>query len=211
MNLQEERATWWPPKESSVLATDFGNAIKAFETYPKEIYGVDGVTLWAHLSMVMPKDVAEAIEQTRTQVDFLINCMLFCLLFAALAVVRCLYTAPWPHIVEAGYFLGKIQYGWLFWTGAGVIAACIFYRWAVRQVPEWGAVVDAAFDCYLPKLAEQLGYELPLTAKEQEEFWMTLSQQLIYRRDPDDNLPFDVDRWKKAAAIRKQIWRRSKP
>ena len=194
-----------------MLATDFGNAIKAFETYPKEIYGVDGVTLWAHLSMVMPKDVAEAIEQTRTQVDFLINCMLFCLLFAALAVVRCLYTAPWPHIVEAGYFLGKIQYGWLFWTGADIIAACIFYRWAVRQVPEWGAVVDAAFDCYLPKLAEQLGYELPLTAKEQEEFWMTLSQQLIYRRDPDDNLPFDVDRWKKAAAIRKQIWRRSKP
>jgi hypothetical protein len=211
MNLQEERAIWLPSRESSVLATDFGNAIKAFETYPKEIYGADGVTLWPHLAMIMPKEVAEAIEQARTHVDFLINCIFFALLFSGLGVMRCLYTAPWARILEFGHFLGKIQYGWLFWTGAGLVAAWIFYRWAVSQIPEWGAVVDAAFDCYLPKLAEQLGYEMPLTATEQNEFWTTLSQQLIYRRDPDENLLFDVERWKKAATIRKLLWRRSKP
>ena len=210
MNLREERATWLPPNESLVLPTDFGNAIRAFESYPREIYGADGVTLWTHLSMVMPKDVAEGIDQSRTQMDFLINCAFLSLAFAALGVVRCLSTAPWVHILELGYFLGKIQYSWLFWTGIGLLAAWIFYRWAVNQVPEWGAAVDAAFDCYLPKVAEQLGYELPLTADEQQSFWVTLSQQIVYRRDPDGKLPFDVQRWKKAAALRKSLWRRSK-
>jgi hypothetical protein len=208
MDLRDERATWLPPNESLVLATDFGNAIRAFESYPNEIYGVDGVTLWTHLSMVMPKEVTEGIDQSRTNVDFLINCMFFSLVFAALAVVRCLYTGPWTHIREFGYFLGKIQYSWLFWTGVALIAAWIFYRWAVNRVPEWGAAVDAAFDCYLPKVAEQLGYELPLTADEQQTFWTTLSQQIIYRRDPDNQLPFDVQRWKKAAAIKKSVWQR---
>jgi hypothetical protein len=208
--LQQERATWLPPSEAKVLPTDFGNAIKAFESYPGEIYGADGVSLWTHLAMVMPKEVAEGIDQSRTQIDFLINCMFFSLVFAALGVVRCLYTAPWLHILEFGYFLGKIQYSWLFWTGIALFGAWIFYHWAVSQVPEWGAAVDAAFDCYLPKVAEQLGYELPLTAEEQQEFWTTFSQQVTYRRDPDGKLPFDVQRWKKAAALRKSLWRRSK-
>lgn len=210
MKLQEERTTWLPPNESDVLATDFGNAIRAFESYPREVYGADSVALWMHLSMVMPKEVSEGIDQSRTHVDFLINCMFFSLLFAALAVGRCLYTAPWLHVLEFGYFLEKIQYSWLSWTAIGLVLAWAFYRWAVYQVPDWGAAVDAAFDCYLPKLAQQLGYELPLTADEQQEFWTTFSQQNIYRRDPDGDPLFDVQRWKKAAALRKLLWSRSK-
>jgi hypothetical protein len=53
-----------------------------------------------------------------------------------------------------------------------------------------------AFDCYLPALAGQLGFELPMTEAKRLNFWTTLSQQLIYGREPDGWAPFRIEKWK---------------
>jgi hypothetical protein len=54
----------------------------------------------------------------------------------------------------------------------------------------------SAFDCYLPTLAGQFGFELPTTEAQRRTFWTTFSQQLIYRREPDGRLPFRLEDWK---------------
>jgi hypothetical protein len=56
----------------------------------------------------------------------------------------------------------------------------------------------SAFDCYLPTLARQLGFEPPTTDADRREFWTTFSQQLIYRREPDGETPFRIEKWKQA-------------
>jgi hypothetical protein len=45
-------------------------------------------------------------------------------------------------------------------------------------------------------LAKQLGFELPATEEQRRKFWTTLSQQLIYGRDPEGKTPFRVEEWK---------------
>ena len=51
---------------------------------------------------------------------------------------------------------------------------------AIQLTYAWGDLVKAAFDCYLPALAERLGYKLPSTAKERKKFWQAVTDQAIY-------------------------------
>ena len=176
-----------PSRPDDVLPTAFGNAIRAFEVYPGDIYGADAIPMWLRLSSVMSKDFGDQVQSTRTEIDFFINGCFFSVLFAALAFSRATYL---------GMTVGAGEAAWL-WPVLGVIAAYLFYCSAVLRAPAWGDMVKAAFDCYLPDLAKQLGYDLPQTAAEREEFWRTLSQLFIYRRDADGNLPFEADKWKK--------------
>jgi hypothetical protein len=172
-----------PWLESDILPTRFGNAIKAFEVYPRDIYGADGPTMWLRLASVIPKPFLEQVQDTRTQIDCLINCCFFSAIIGLLGAVRAIGSGAW-------------QTPWLLWTAGGMIAAYLFYQLAVIRVPAWGEFVMSAFDCYLPALATQLGFELPTTEVMRQRFWTTLSQQLIYRRGLDGKLPFRIEEWK---------------
>ena len=191
---------WMPPRESDILPTRFGNAIKAFEVYPRDVYGADGIMIWLRLATVMPKQFVEQIQVMRAQIDCLINCCFFSVVTALVAVIRAIYSGSW-HYKNLQTFAGVydtisgIEKAWLVWTLGAAIAAYLFYRWAVACVPAWGELVMSAFDCYLPALAGQLGFELPKTEAMRREFWTTLSQQLIYRREPNGELPFRVENW----------------
>jgi hypothetical protein len=203
--LRYELVRRMPSRESDVLPTRFGNAIKAFEVYPRDIYGADGVAIWLRLMSVIPKSFVEQIQDIRSQIDCLVNCCFFSAVIALLGVVHTLQSARWHdidlHTVRGGYaFISSIEWFWLLWTAGGIIAAYLFYRWAVTRVPAWGELVMSAFDCYLPALAVQLGFELPATEAMRQRFWTTFSQQLIYRRGPTDKLPFRIEEWKQVAS-----------
>jgi len=192
--LKRDTARSMPSTMADVLPTDFGNAIRAFELYSRDIYGADGVWVWLRLGTVIPKDVVEQIQDSRTQIDFLINCCLYSFVVAALALGRIIYATHQQLMTSSPIAL------WLAVGAGGSLATYLFYRWAVSRVPAWGDWVMTAFDCYLPALAKQLGYELPPTEKERVAFWTAFSQQLIFRRDPDGSLAFSVDDWMKSSA-----------
>ena len=192
--LKLETARNLPSTPADVLPTDFGNAIRAFEFYSRDIYGADGVWVWLRLATVIPKDVADQIQDSRTQIDFLINCSLYAFVIAVLAFGRVIYAAD-NRLLPVSPICVWLQAG-----AAGLVATYLFYRWAVSRVPAWGEWVMTAYDCYLPALAKQLGYELPATEKDRMAFWKAFSQQLIYRRNPDGSLPFHVERWIKPTA-----------
>jgi MFS family permease len=96
--LAVERMTWLPSRESDVLPTRFGNAIRAFEVYPRDIYGADGVSIWLRLGTVIPKAFAEQIEGVRSQIDFLINCCMFSVIIVVLGFCRMLNSANWHEL-----------------------------------------------------------------------------------------------------------------
>jgi hypothetical protein len=200
--LRLERSKWMPSTERDVLPTRFGNAIKAFEVYPRDIYGADGVAIWLRLTAVIPKTFSEQIVDIKSQLDFLINSCLFSCIVAIVGAFRAAYSANWQEFylsqfTEVVPLLLSIQKAWLVWAVGGVIAAYTFYRWAVSCVPGWGELVKTAFDCYLPTLATQLGFELPTTEKRRWHFWTTFSQQAIYGREPDGRSPFRLENWRK--------------
>jgi hypothetical protein len=198
--LRRDIVVWMPSRTSDVLPTRFGNAIKAFEVYPRDVYGADGVTMWLRLSSVVSKSFGDKIEGSRSQIDFLINCCLFSTVISLLGFGRTICSAGWRGVdlySKNGVlaFISSFELHWLFWGIGGAIAAYGFYRWAVTLVPAWGELVMSAFDCYLPALATQLGFELPKTEEKRRMFWTTLSQQMTYRREPDGILPFNMELW----------------
>jgi hypothetical protein len=201
--LRREAVKWMPSRQSDVLPTRFGNAIRAFEVYPRDNYGADAIVIWPRLICVMPKAFSEQIRDARSQIDFLINCCFFSTVVAALGIARAIYSANWHNLDLHSLggtlaFIFSVETLWLLWAAGGVIATYLFYRWAWAGVLEWGDLVKSAFDCYLPALAGQLGFELPTTEAERRDFWTSFSQQLIYGRGLDGNAPFHIEKWKQA-------------
>jgi hypothetical protein len=128
----------------------------------------------------------------RSQIDCLVNC---CYLSIFLFIISA--AGALEHLIRGRAIAVDGPLLWFLWFClASLPLAYVFYICAVKSIPQWGGLVKAAFDCFLPNLAEQLGYQLPTTEFERVEFWTTLSQQMIYGREPDGKSPFQVGRWR---------------
>jgi hypothetical protein len=176
----------YPRDESKILPTRFGNAIRAFEIYPTEIYGADAVSVWLRLAAIIPKTFQTLVNDARAQVDFLLNMAIVGPLVGLAAATRLVtefavadFSVPPPDLV---LLLATLV--------AGVLVGVVSYRWAVERVSSWGNLVMSAFDLYLPALAKQLGYCLPAPESQRYKFWEDISRVFTYRRQMVD------DKWK---------------
>src|SRR5271155_3170324 len=51
----------------------FGNIIRAFEVYPRQVYEADSGNIWPRLASVMSKDFSALQDDARAQVDFFVR------------------------------------------------------------------------------------------------------------------------------------------
>ncbi len=165
-HIKREFAERFPAEENLVLPTPFGNTIRAFEYYPKIMYGIDAVFSWNRLLSVVPKDFQSLIDDSKTEVDFWVN-MSFISLFIIFEQI-------------------------ILWINSGILkgflllplALIIFVLSSSRSrssAVEWGDMVKACFDVYLPKLREQLEFIPPKNGDEEQKMWREFSQAVIYR------------------------------
>ena len=63
----------FPDEEAWLLPTSFGNTIRAFEVYPRVMYGLDAIPGWLRILAVIPKDYRESVDNAKAQVDFWLN------------------------------------------------------------------------------------------------------------------------------------------
>lgn len=164
--IMKELADHFPDGERWLLPTAFGNTIRAFETYPRVMYGIEAIDGWSRILSVVPKDYRALIDDAKTQVDFWVNFGLvsFLLLLEYIAI------AYSQHTLEAVWLLVLFVLGLL-------IAP---YR-ARRVTVEWGDLVKSVFDLYRFDLLAKLGIEPPQFRDEERILWTKLSQAIIYR------------------------------
>jgi hypothetical protein len=136
----------FPERREILLPTRFGNAILAFEQYSNEIYEADSVTLWSHMSSVIPKEFQAYIGDARAQVDGLVNIVFFSLIIAIFSLVRGL--VAFYHLLYSGQagviavhgpgvgcFIAYFMVSLLFASGAYKLARERFTRGAVMLRP----------------------------------------------------------------------------
>lgn len=168
--LDREYAEHFPLNSSNLLPTSFGNTIRAFEDYPRIMYGIDGIPGWDRLQFVIPKDDRELIESAKAQTDLWTNvwflALFFIIEYSALAIHKS-DLKLFPHVPIFTLFIA-----WISSTRATSAAV------------GWGAMLKASFDIYLSDLGEKLGYELSSIRTGEQNFWKVYSQAIIYRR-PD--------------------------
>ena len=176
--LMKDLAQKYPDTEDSVLPTAFGNALRAFEVYPRVMYGLEGIDGWPRILAVLPKDYRDLIDDAKAQVDWWVNLSVlsFLLLFEFWILVLCKWrlTLPWFYMVLdiAIPILILIFLNWIFlWRS---ISAAI----------GWGNFVKSAFDLYRLNVIDLLGVDSVSSRKSEQKLWKGFSQAIIYRR-PD--------------------------
>ncbi len=169
------RATHLPDKESLLLPFSFGNTLRAFEIYPRAMYGIDAIPAWCRLLGVIPTEFREQLDGAKSQMDFLLNVWaLSHLLLLEYLIVAWMagFWQQWQH--------------WLFWwfPALSVGVALFASYWARRAAVDWGELVKSAFDLFLPELRAKLELPRPASPEEEREMWGLFNQALVFR-DPE--------------------------
>lgn len=153
--------TYFPSHESVVTPTALGNAIAAFEEYPKTRYGIDAVFLWPRLVPILSQEkYAIFVEKEKAGLDFLLNLSLLMGVFAIQCVIIKLVGIELTALIPA----------------AALASAYFFYRWAIQNASNWGETVKVAFDSYRYQLAHQLSIKPFHNQREEFARWHAVSQ-----------------------------------
>lgn len=155
------------PDEDRILATSFGNTLRAFEDYPTDMYGVDSIVVWVRLMAVIPKDYLGLIDTAKAQTDFWVNLWMI----GYLLVIE--------YISVAAY-MGQLKLLWF--PLAAIVLVLIASSRAKAEAIAWGDYVKAAFDLFLPDLRAKLQLPFPKDIKEERELWTKFSQVVIYHQ-----------------------------
>ena len=164
--LMRELVTRFPDQEQWLLPTAIGNIVRAFEIYPRVMYGVDAIPSWNRLMAVIPLEFLQYIDDAKSQVDFWVN----------IGFISLLTTVE--YFVLA---LSFSQFRVVWFPVLALLVAVAAYVLSGNTAKRWGDLVKAAYDIYLPDLQEKLGFQELNSAEEERLQWRSFSQALIYR------------------------------
>lgn len=155
----------FPPKREDVLATSFGNIIRAFESYPIELYGMDPVPIWTRIMVVVPTDHRDLLRNAKSNVDFSVN-MIYLMLILLIEFIICVVIST------------SIKSIWILLIA--VLLVWLAYKLSLIAAIEWGEDVKAVFDLFRYDLLSKMGIEVPLTWEGEREKWIHISQSFLY-------------------------------
>ena len=173
--LLEEMAQRYPDQVDFVLPTAFGNALRAFEVYPRVMYGFESIEGWSRILAVLPKEYRELIDDAKSQVDWWVNLGTLSLVLVIefwVVVFRKWGFDPAWYYTALNIVVPIIIFGLLNW----------FLQWrATSAVVGWGDYIKSAFDIYRFTLLESLGIDAPKTRAEEKALWTKFSQATLFR------------------------------
>ena len=180
-HIKIELVERFPDRDRLIPLTPFGNTLRAFETYPMVMYGLESIDGWSRLLAVIPSDYRNLIDGAKAQVDFWVN-----LFFLSLVLVIGSLSLFGIYRILPPLWLLVIV----------VIILVISPSRARRLAVEWGDFVKGAFDVYRFKLLDSLSIKRPETRKEEFEVWKNFSQAIVFR------LPEHIPELKKQGSLK---------
>ncbi len=188
-NIRFALLNTYPSNEDEFLPTLFGNTIRAFEVYSRDMYGADSISIWERLEAVIPSSYEQLISDAHAQADFFVNTCLLAFIIACAAAVKLIAEYGWTGFTAAPADSAEL----VTTIVVALVVAATAYGWSIGRLVAWGNLVKGAFDCYLPALAAQLGYVLPPSEAKRREFWTDVSKLALYR------VPLKERKWKLAS------------
>lgn len=191
LRLEAER---FPDREEYLLPTAFGNTIRAFEVYSRVMYGLETIQGWSRLISVIPNNHLKLVDDAKAQADFWLN----------LRALSCLFVIEYAAVST---YAGRWDYIW-FPVIAFTLALVAAWR-AKSAAVEWGEIVKASFDVYLPSLLTKLQFPYPATKEAEINLWREFSQGIIYRLP--GLVPVRVERPELTLSVKDQLSGEIKP
>jgi hypothetical protein len=142
--LEADRDLHRLPVEGSYLPTKVGNTLRAAEHRPAAKYGLEAITVWPCLWLVLPETARGELVTARRALDLAVSCCVWSLLFVCFT--------PWLP--------------WAAAVGPGLAFICCRF-WVRGQAEVFGDLFEASFDLYRVNLYEQLRWPLPARPDEE--------------------------------------------
>lgn len=153
--LDREIVLRTPPDEGDLMPTVLGNVLRAAEDAPRHRYGLDTVTVWPHLWLVLPKETQETIAEVRENLN---------------TATR---LAGW----------GLLAFIWLMWAWWAFIPAALLILAsrlrALAAAEVYGDLLRAAFDLHRFALYEAVRWPLPTDTTTEVQHGVQLTNYLF--------------------------------
>jgi hypothetical protein len=157
----------FPEQRTSVMPTRLGNAINAFEQYPKRRWGLNAIVTWPHISALLSESERQLDEDRRGDLAFFQNSCIGALVATPILAADAFAYQPHPHWLDWIYVLP-------------LVLGRMFYLGAVGAAERWGVQVRASFDLHRLDLYDKLGLVRPKTLKEERELGAALTAWLLW-------------------------------
>lgn len=168
------------PKAHRVLPTRLGNAIRAFEDYPRDKYGMYAVTLCPRLLSVVEESDRERLGASKQPMDLMLNSALVSGVLAFLVLAVGLI---WPqeHMRATTWPL------WMCLDMGLLATSYAFYRLAIPRAVAWGETVKAMFDiCRWDLLVRVRVAESAGNMEEEKRIWSAIGGHMLFGRMATD-------------------------
>lgn len=156
-----------PNDPALVQPTTLGNILRAAERSPRDRYGLDAVTSWPQLWLVMPETAREQMNAARSQLDAVATTIVWGLLF-----VVWVYWAWWTAVLGVGVAIGSIP-------------------WLHQRARLFGDLLRAAYDVHRTELYRALRWPFPSSPSEERKLGVAMAAYL--RRGSDAATPTFTD------------------
>ncbi|MGW5240085.1 hypothetical protein ACWEOW_14245 [Monashia sp. NPDC004114] len=146
-----------PSRTELMMPTRLGNLLRAHETRPADLYGLDPVRLWTRLWLLLPTQAQGEVSAARGRLDAAV--------------------AAWMWAV-----VSSVWVIWAWWAlPAAVLVAWVLHRGLlVPRADTYGDMVEAAFDLYRTLLYQATRWPLPQSPTSEIECGQALSRFLAY-------------------------------
>jgi hypothetical protein len=158
---------FYPHDRDKLLPTRIGNAIRAFESHSNVRWGLDGVTIWPRVEMLLSADERDL------QVDAKINFYVFInAATGAFVVGACL-------VIDKGMNAPGSPLYWPLYAVPFMLAYAL-YRAALGPVVDWGNTVRASMDLHRLEIFEKLGVRAPTSFSDERALADRVNKALLY-------------------------------
>ncbi|WP_131786764.1 hypothetical protein, partial [Protofrankia symbiont of Coriaria ruscifolia] len=145
-----------PASAGYFLPTPIGNILRAAERRPVDKYGLDTVTVWPHLWLLLPEDTRTALRAARASLDTAVATALWGVLF-------CAFTPLTWLALPVGL------------TVTGLAVAVVIP--ARAQV--FGDLIETAYDLHRTAVYQQLRWPLPASPHHEREHGQRPAELLV--------------------------------
>lgn len=149
----------YPRLKAWVMPTEFGNILRAGESYGNTQYGIDVVLLWSSLESVAPTQIAESLDRARTIMNYYVGVFWLSPAFVLASVLTAVIVQSPIHL------LGIL----------GLVACPVSYAGAKRAGRMYSAGLRALADTCRHSLAKQLGLSVPRSLEDERALWRAVS------------------------------------
>ncbi len=143
-----------------IAPTKMGNVANTIQGYVMRRYHCNFETVWSNLQRIVPKDdkAEAALQEAKTQLDFLVACCWLSLLSALL----------WSLFFA---FADPNRLGFLAASLGGPLFAYTWYRAAAEQYRSFADVAMTSFDTFRFDLLRQMGIKQPADVEDERWIW----------------------------------------